>query len=109
MISETNKLVGKVVAENRHLPQKSRALKEHGKKKMEKLLLQPRHTKQKFIESVSSETSISSDKKINIGSQIEGSYTVGGSVSGWNFITFGGSKPVYYGVKRDSYRSSHNK
>ncbi|PON90855.1 LOW QUALITY PROTEIN: hypothetical protein TorRG33x02_132610 [Trema orientale] len=88
------------MAENRHLPQKSRALKEHRKKKMEKLLLQPRHTK-KFIESGSSKTPISSDKKLNIGSQIEGSYTVGGSVSCWNFITFGSSKPVYYGVKRE--------
>ncbi|KAI9162600.1 hypothetical protein LWI28_028857 [Acer negundo] len=37
------------------------------------------------------------------------SYIIGGSVSGWNFITFLGSKPVYYGVTKESIRSSDNK
>ncbi|KAL5744620.1 hypothetical protein ACOSQ2_027736 [Xanthoceras sorbifolium] len=36
------------------------------------------------------------------------SYVVGGSVFGWNYITFLGSKPVYYGVTKESFRSSSN-
>ncbi|KDP22270.1 hypothetical protein JCGZ_26101 [Jatropha curcas] len=34
------------------------------------------------------------------------SYIVGGSVFGWNFVTFGGSKPVYYGVTKESFRKT---
>ncbi|KAJ9164182.1 hypothetical protein P3X46_023788 [Hevea brasiliensis] len=37
------------------------------------------------------------------------SYIVGGSVFGWNFITFGGSSPVYYGVTKESYRNTLNR
>ncbi|XP_062001732.1 uncharacterized protein LOC133718869 [Rosa rugosa] len=47
------------------------------------------------------------DKKSFVSSQLPGSYIVGGSVFGWNFITFSGSKPVYYGVTKEAYRSSH--
>lgn len=50
-----------------------------------------------------------SDKKPVVGSRLPGSYIVGGSVFGWNFITFSGSKPVYYGVTKEAYRSSHNR
>ncbi|XP_057952054.1 uncharacterized protein LOC131146449 [Malania oleifera] len=49
-----------------------------------------------------------SEKKAEDG-QIQGSYVVGGSVFGWNFITFGGTKPVYYGVTKELYRSNHPK
>ena len=34
-------------------------------------------------------------------SHIRGSYMVGGSPFGWSFITFSGSKPVYYGVTKE--------
>ncbi|KAK8587987.1 hypothetical protein V6N12_022448 [Hibiscus sabdariffa] len=33
-----------------------------------------------------------------------GTYIVGGSAFGWNFITFTGNKPVYYGVTKESFR-----
>lgn len=35
-----------------------------------------------------------------------GSYIVGGSAFGWNFITFPGHKPVYYGPTKESFRAS---
>ncbi|XP_022770421.1 huntingtin [Durio zibethinus] len=35
-----------------------------------------------------------------------GTYIVGGSAFGWNFITFTGSKPAYYGVTKESFRSA---
>ncbi|GMI98394.1 hypothetical protein like AT1G01730 [Hibiscus trionum] len=35
-----------------------------------------------------------------------GTYIVGGSAFGWNFITFTGNKPVYYGVTKESFRSA---
>lgn len=31
---------------------------------------------------------------------------IGGSAFGWNFITFSGSEPIYYGVTKESFRSS---
>lgn len=74
---------------------------------MKKNVVQPRHSKKKTMESGSSKTPFRSDKRLKISSRIEGSYTVGGSLSGWNFVTFAGSQPVYYGVKKESYRSSH--
>ncbi|KAH7854101.1 hypothetical protein Vadar_010132 [Vaccinium darrowii] len=38
----------------------------------------------------------------------KGSYIVGGSVSGWNFITFAHrNPPVYCGVTKESYRLGH--
>lgn len=36
----------------------------------------------------------------------DGSQIIGGSAFGWNFITFSGSEPVYYGVTKESFRSS---
>lgn len=108
MILETNKPVGTVGLENCELSRRIMATKEDQKGKMEKKLLQPRRRQKKSMESGSSKTPPCSDKKLNIGSRIEGSYIVGGSVSGLNFITFASGKPVYYGVKRESYRSCHN-
>ncbi|KAE8699734.1 hypothetical protein F3Y22_tig00110570pilonHSYRG00117 [Hibiscus syriacus] len=35
-----------------------------------------------------------------------GTYIVGGSAFGWNFITFTGNKPLYYGVTKESFRSA---
>lgn len=36
----------------------------------------------------------------------DGSCIIGGSAFGWNFITFSGSQPVYYGVTKESFRHS---
>lgn len=38
-----------------------------------------------------------------------GQSMVGGSVFGWNFVTFpaSGSEPVYYGVTKESFRATH--
>ncbi|XVF80056.1 hypothetical protein PTKIN_Ptkin15bG0040000 [Pterospermum kingtungense] len=33
-------------------------------------------------------------------------HIVGGSAFGWNFITFPGNEPVYYGVARETFRSA---
>ncbi|OMO97859.1 hypothetical protein COLO4_14330 [Corchorus olitorius] len=49
-------------------------------------------------------SSSSSEQKLNDG-EFRGSYVIGGSVFGWNFITYRGSKPVYYGPSKDSYLS----
>lgn len=36
-----------------------------------------------------------------------GAYIVGGSAFGWNFITFMGNEPVYYGVTKEAYREKN--
>ncbi|KAL2478768.1 hypothetical protein Fot_47782 [Forsythia ovata] len=36
-----------------------------------------------------------------------GSYIVGGSAFGWNFVTFHGSKAVYYGRTKESFRADN--
>ncbi|CAA3015238.1 uncharacterized protein LOC111410317 [Olea europaea var. sylvestris] len=36
-----------------------------------------------------------------------GSYVVGGSAFGWNFVTFQGSKSVYYGRTKESFRAAN--
>ncbi|KAF3432980.1 hypothetical protein FNV43_RR24082 [Rhamnella rubrinervis] len=83
--TETKKQ-SKVVSENQHSSHKHRPER---KRKQEELTL-------------------SSDKKrMCIDAGIQGSYIVGGSVLGLNFITFRGSNPVYYGLTKESYRSSH--
>ncbi|KAJ7962167.1 Tumor necrosis factor receptor superfamily member 8 like [Quillaja saponaria] len=38
------------------------------------------------------------------GEDILGTYVVGGSAFGWNFITFSGKEPVYYGVTKEQFR-----
>lgn len=37
--------------------------------------------------------------------QTQGTYVVGGSAFGWNFITFSGQDPVYYGRTKEQFRS----
>ncbi|KAK1555725.1 hypothetical protein Q3G72_030593 [Acer saccharum] len=49
-----------------------------------------------------------SSQKENV-SHCRESYVVGGGVFGWNFITFLGSEPVYYGITKESFRHSHDK
>lgn len=40
-------------------------------------------------------------------SKAKGSYVVGGSAFGWNFITFPGGKMTYYGVSKETFRSAN--
>ncbi|XP_011023355.1 PREDICTED: pre-mRNA-splicing ATP-dependent RNA helicase prp28 [Populus euphratica] len=40
-------------------------------------------------------------------SQNQGTHIVGGSAFGWNFITFTGSMPIYYGRTKESFRAAH--
>ena len=35
-----------------------------------------------------------------------GTYVVGGSAFGWNFITFPGGKATYYGVTKGTFRAT---
>ena len=39
--------------------------------------------------------------------QNQGTHIVGGSAFGWNFITFTGSMPIYYGRTKESFRAAH--
>lgn len=39
--------------------------------------------------------------------QNSGTYVVGGSAFGWNFITFPGKESVYYGVTKESFRAAN--
>ncbi|PQQ12740.1 uncharacterized protein Pyn_23299 [Prunus yedoensis var. nudiflora] len=41
--------------------------------------------------------------------QIQGTYVVGGSAFGWNFITFLGNEPVYCGITKESFRANGSK
>ncbi|KAI3444556.1 hypothetical protein Pfo_001221 [Paulownia fortunei] len=41
--------------------------------------------------------------------QVQGTYIVGGSAFGWNFITFHGSKAVYYGQTKEAFRATNAK
>ena len=36
----------------------------------------------------------------------QGTYVVGGSAFGWNFITFAGKESVYYGRTKEQFRSA---
>ncbi|XP_023886924.2 uncharacterized protein LOC111999025 [Quercus suber] len=49
-----------------------------------------------------------SSEKTNSG-HLKGSYILGNSDFGKNFITYLGSKPVYYGVTKESHRSRYKK
>ncbi|MBA0611145.1 hypothetical protein Godav_011849 [Gossypium davidsonii] len=46
------------------------------------------------------------DKQQSENGEAPGSYIVGGSAFGWNFITFTGNKSVYYGVTKELFRSA---
>ncbi|KAL1823712.1 hypothetical protein ACET3Z_010490 [Daucus carota] len=44
------------------------------------------------------------------GGRLYGSYIVGGSLTGWNYITFKNRKqPQYYGVTKETHRSNRHK
>ena len=38
--------------------------------------------------------------------QAQGTYVVGGSAFGWNFITYSGQEPVYYGRTKEQFRAA---
>lgn len=42
-------------------------------------------------------------------SQVQGTYIVGGSAFGWNFITYHGSTSVYYGRTKEAFRAINPK
>ncbi|XP_038683191.1 uncharacterized protein LOC119983587 [Tripterygium wilfordii] len=55
-------------------------------------------------ENNSSDTSIVDEKQQHEAGVTQGTYMVGGSAFGWNFITFAGGKPIYYGRTKESMR-----
>ncbi|KAK9273020.1 hypothetical protein L1049_017827 [Liquidambar formosana] len=48
-----------------------------------------------------------SEKQRHEDGRSQGTYVVGGSAFGWNFITYPGNKAVYYGVTKESFRSAN--
>ena len=59
-----------------------------------------------FSENKTFQSSSVSKKQQSEDGEAPGTYIVGGSAFGWNFITFTGNKPVYYGVTKESFRSA---
>ncbi|KMT20496.1 hypothetical protein BVRB_1g004820 [Beta vulgaris subsp. vulgaris] len=47
----------------------------------------------------------SHEKPMHGSNRIPGTYIVGGSAFGWNFITFHGTKPEYYGRTKETFRA----
>ncbi|TQD97638.1 hypothetical protein C1H46_016745 [Malus baccata] len=41
--------------------------------------------------------------------QTQGTNIIGGPAFGWNFITFVGEEPVYYGITKESFRANGSK
>lgn len=72
-------------------------------------LLQPKQSLDESTEKKPQTPPFSSNKKLSEIGQPRESYIVGGSAIGWNFITFSGSKPVYYGVSKKSFRNTQKK
>ncbi|KAK9911877.1 hypothetical protein M0R45_035759 [Rubus argutus] len=57
------------------------------------------------LEAIRTKVSIISGKQQPEDGEIKGAYVVGGSAFGWNFITFSGMEPVYYGMTKESFRA----
>lgn len=72
-------------------------------------LLQPKLSLDESTEKKPQTPPFSSNKKLNEIGQPRESYIVGGSAIGWNFITFSGSKPVYYGASKKSFQNTQKK
>ncbi|GAB4844479.1 hypothetical protein Ancab_037856 [Ancistrocladus abbreviatus] len=47
-----------------------------------------------------------SEKQLAENNTKPGTYIVGGSAFGWNFITFNGTKPVYYGRTKEAFKAA---
>jgi DNA-directed RNA polymerase len=86
-----------------------------GQKPQEQLQdLKPR-TEQPQTETIISKSSgsksllgVASEKHTGEDGQIPGTYVVGGSAFGWNFITYLDSESVYYGVTKEAFRTSNS-
>lgn len=76
---------------------------EHQEGKQSKLL-KPKISPEQSLVKKPQTPSFSSEKKNDVIGLSRESYIVGGSVFGWNFTTFSRSKPVYYGVTKESFR-----
>lgn len=44
--------------------------------------------------------------QISLNQTEEQSYYIGGSAFGWNFVTFSGNRPVYYGRTKESFQAA---
>ncbi|KAM1486411.1 hypothetical protein ACFX2I_000614 [Malus domestica] len=55
-------------------------------------------SEKKFPSGVASENPWAED------GQTQGTNIIGGPAFGWNFITFVGEEPVYYGITKESFR-----
>lgn len=108
MTMETGKQM-KFVSEHQQHSSHNRVPAKENKDGLPAQRVQPRCSVEKPLQSSTQWANFISDKKPVVSSQLPGSYIVGGSVFGWNFITFSGSKPVYYGVTKEAYRSWHNR
>ncbi|XP_038681464.1 uncharacterized protein LOC119982249 isoform X1 [Tripterygium wilfordii] len=64
----------------------------------------PDHVSMKPSENKSTDTGIVYEKQQHEAGSAKGTYMVGGSAFGWNFVTFTDSKPVYYGRTKESMR-----
>lgn len=58
-------------------------------------------------ENRSFQSGIVSEKQQAEHGENQGTHIVGGSAFGWNFITFPGGKPIYYGRTKESFRAAH--
>lgn len=67
----------------------------------------PDHTFAKPLDDKSFPTAKPSEKQRPEDGWAHGTYVVGGSAFGWNFITFPGSKPTYYGVAKETFRAKY--
>lgn len=70
---------------------------------------QPQHVKSSEQSQVEKAFAKPSEIKLQGGedsSQVQGTYRIGGSAFGWNFITFSGKDPVYYGRTKEEFRSA---
>ena len=66
----------------------------------------PDHTSAKPSEDKPFPTANPSEKPRPEDGWAHGTYVVGGSAFGWNFITFPGGKATYYGVTKETFRAT---
>lgn len=92
--------IGKSITKNLPLPGESK----DGPKAQEKP--QDVMTDQPKSNNLFAKPSAGPDKLRAEEGQVSGSYIVGGSAFGWNFITFTSKDSVYYGVTKDSFRAA---
>lgn len=68
--------------------------------------LSPPPINSEIVDKKLSRPPISSERTLESGGRLYGSYILGSSLAGWNFITFGNRiPPEYYGVTKETHRS----